>query len=114
MKNKLERLQDKYPNGHPKFIPLCLEEMELHSKKNADYARGGNPLGNFVRVSEMLRRWGYWIHPHDVALIYMLKQVDAVGNMLGNDYEGRVEGIKSRLQDISVYAKLITILYEEK
>lgn len=110
--NELDFLMDKFPHGHPKFIPMCLEEMELHSKKNYDYAHNGDPLGNFNRVSAMLEQWDYAMSPADVAFIYMLKQVDAVGNMLGQGYEGQVEGIKAKLQDISVYAKLIGILKE--
>lgn len=108
-----EMIRAKYPNGHPDFIPLCFEEMALHSEKNADYACGGDPLGNFVRVSSMLEDWGLYIPPYMVAFIYMMKQVDAIGNMLGRGYEGQVEGVVGRLQDISVYAKLIAILYEE-
>lgn len=107
-------LRKYYPHGHPDFIPKCLEEMELHSKKNKDYARGGNPLGNFNRVSEMLERFGFWCPPHMVAFIYMMKQVDAVGRMLGMGYEGEVEGVEAKLQDVSVYAKLIGILYKEQ
>ena len=110
----LTNLRVHYPYGHPEFIPLCLEEMELHSQKNADYARGGDSLGNFKRVSKTLSLWGIDCPPYVVALIYMMKQVDAVGWMLGQNYEGQVEGIKSRLQDISVYAKLIGILYKER
>ena len=104
-----------YPYGHPDFVLLCLEEMKLHSDKNKDYTSGdkGNPLGNFYRVSAFLLDWGVDIPPHLVAFAYMMKQIDAVGNMLGNDYEGKVEGIEKRLQDIAVYAKLIQILYKE-
>jgi len=105
-----EIIRVKYPNGHPDFIPMCLEEMELHSKKNADYAYGGDPLGNFTRVSDMLKSFGINLPPYAVALVYMMKQVDAVGRMIGQDYEGDVEGIDGRLEDISIYAKLIRIL----
>jgi len=112
--SEAEYLRDKFPYGHQKFIPLCLEEMDLHSRKNHDYAYSGDPLGNFHRVSDMLHTWRVNCPPWGVAFIYMMKQVDAVGNMLGNNYEGEVEGLKGRLQDISVYAKLIGILYDER
>ena len=108
-------LRHKYPYGHPDFIPACLEEIKLHSDKNRDYTGGGGDyLGNFKRVSNMLQQCGFNLAPYDVALVYMLKQVDAVINMLGQGYEGKVEGIKGRLQDISVYAKLIGILYDSR
>lgn len=109
----IAQLQKMFPHGHPDFIPTCLAEMKLHSEKNHDYAREGNPLGNFYRVAEMLQAFGYNLDPADVAFIYMLKQVDVVGRMLALGYEGQVEGIKGRLPDISVYAKLIGILCNE-
>lgn len=105
-------LRESFPHGHLKFIPLCLEEIELHSAKNADYARGGDPLGNFKRVSLMLQEWGLKLPPSVVAWIDLLKQVDAVGNMLCQGYEGEVEGVAQKLKDISVYAKLAMILHE--
>jgi len=100
--------------GHPKFQKLTEAELRLHSEKNQDYAKGGNPLGNFNRVSDMLVKWGYNVPPRDVAFIFMMKQLDAVGNMLGQGYEGRTESMNSRLMDIAVYAKLMIILGEEK
>ncbi len=108
-----ETLRARYPNGHPKFIDKCIQEMDLHSRKNADYAHDGDPLGNFKRVSQMWAAWGVDKPAHVVAFEYLMKQLDAVGNMIGNNYEGTVEGIVSKLRDISVYAKLTEILYEE-
>lgn len=108
------QLRELYPNGHPDFIPMCLKEIELHSKKNADYAHDGDPLGNFYRVSDALTQWGIKCPPSIVAFIYMMKQVDAVGQMLGREYEGQVEGVDDKLQDISVYAKLVRILHREE
>jgi len=106
-------IKAKYPYGHPDFIPLCFEEMQLHSDKNYDYAHGDDPLGNFKRVSKILKFSGINLLPYTVAWVYMMKQVDAVGRMIGTGYTGQVEGVKSRLMDISVYAKLIWLLYAE-
>jgi hypothetical protein len=103
----------KQVHGHPMFYRLCEEEAQLHAIKNQDYTKGGDPLGNFKRVSSDLEQWGIACPPYLVAFIYMMKQVDAVGNMFGQGYEGSVEGIEDRLRDISVYAKLATILYKE-
>lgn len=113
-KRALTLLAGLFQHGHPSFIPMCLEEMELHSRKNADYARGGDPLGNFYRVSDTLRSYGIDLSPAQVAFVYMMKQIDVAGRMLGQGYEGQAEGILSRLQDIGVYAKLITILRKEE
>jgi hypothetical protein len=99
--------------GHERFLNLVAEEVALHSQKNADYTSGGDPLGNFKRVAAMLDAWNVDLPPELVAFVYMLKQVDAVGNMLGQDYEGQTEDLKARLMDISVYAKLAIILHEE-
>lgn len=107
-------MKEKEFHGHPDFLKLTEDELQLHSEKNRDYARGGSPLGNFERVSDMLERWGYNIPPRDVAFIFMMKQLDAVGNMLGQNYEGQTESMNSRLMDISVYAKLMIILGKEK
>ena len=100
--------------GHPKYLELTEQELILHSLKNHDYARGGDPLGNFKRVSDTLTAWGYDMPPRDVAFMFLMKQLDAVGNMLGQGYEGKTEGINGRLMDIAVYAKLMIILGEEK
>jgi len=99
--------------GHPKFYEMVEEEAELHSCKNRDYTRGGDPLGNFKRVSAVLKIWGFDVPPEVVALIYMMKQLDATMWMLSQKYEGEVETIDSRLADVSVYAKLARILKSE-
>lgn len=115
-KRALTLLEGLYPHGHPDFISLCLEEMELHSKKNHDYAHGGDPLGNFYRVSDTLKSYGINLPPSAVAFVYMMKQVDAAGRMLGQGYEGSTEGLDGRLLDVSIYSKLIRILkkYESR
>ena len=101
--------------GHPRFKELIEEELKLHNAKNKDYARGGDPLGNFHRVSLMLNLYGAdEMTPAQVAFIYMMKQVDAAGRMLFQGYEGETEGLKGRLQDVSIYCKLTTILKEEE
>ena len=100
-------------SGHPRFKELIEQELELHNAKNRDYSRGGNPLGNFYRVSDMLHSFGIELSPAQVGFVYMMKQVDAAGRMLGQGYEGDTEGLAGRLQDISIYAKLVTILKEE-
>jgi len=71
-------LRAMFPYGHERFIELSLKEMELHSEKNYDYAHGGNPLGNFVRVANILSNYsGLKLTPAVIALIYMFKQLDS-------------------------------------
>lgn len=111
-----EILQKEYPHGHPEFIPMCIKEMELHSKKNYDYAKGGNPLGNFERVSKILALYPGLVpgSPEVVAIIYMLKQADAALWMISNKYNGGVEGIDDRLADVHVYAKIIRLILQDQ
>jgi len=110
-----EELKKEFPYGHPEFTNLTLDELDLHSRKNKDYAAGGNPLGNFVRVANILSNYPNLKlnDPTIVALVYMFKQLDATLWLLNGSREGTVEGIDDRLKDIHVYAKLARILYKE-
>ena len=102
--------------GHPDFYKMTEEENRLYSEKNKDYAQGGNPMGNFMRVGNILSNYP-GLNPKSpavVALVYMMKQLDAALWMLANKYEGEVENIDTRLQDVSIYAKLARILHKEE
>jgi len=103
-------------HGHPDFYKLTQDEIELHSAKNKDYTQGGDPLGNFKRVSAIKRLYPglEWDSPTGVCLGYMFKQLDAALWMLAQHYEGQVENIDSRLTDVHVYAKIARILHKEK
>lgn len=105
----LDQLREEFPHGHPDFLPTTLAEIELHSAKNHDYASGGDPLGNFNRVAAILALYpGLDLSDRrTVALVYALKQFDAVLWGLANKIQHKVEGLKGRLQDISVYIKII-------
>ena len=109
-------LRERYPHGHPRFIELCLKMMELHSKKNYDYAHGGNELGNFNRVSAIKKLYPGidWTTPAATALDYMLKQQDAVMWPWSQGYEGQVEGQGKRIEDIYIYWPIIRLLLEEE
>lgn len=101
--------------GHPKFYEILEELAALHSAKNEDYTKGGDPMGNFNRVAGILAQYpGLDLgKPAVVALVYMLKQLDAVLWMMCQGYEGKVEGVASRLRDVGVYALLDEILHKE-
>lgn len=102
--------------GSPVFVELTQDELRLHSEKNADYAKGGDPLGNFKRVSTILGLYPKLKldDPVVVALTYMMKQLDAALWMLAKEYEGEVENIDTRLRDVHIYAKLARILHRER
>lgn len=101
--------------GHPRFYDLTRAEEDLHERKNRDYAGGGRPMGNFERVAQILRLYPGFntATAHGVGIVYMLKQFDAMMWLLATKREGEVEGIADRLGDMSVYSKLIRIMYEE-
>jgi len=99
-------------HGHPKYLDLTEDELQLHSEKNKDYADGGDPLGNFKRVANILAQYpGLDIsNPTVVSLVYMMKQLDAALWMLCQGYEGTVESIDKRLRDAHIYIKIARIL----
>lgn len=101
--------------GHPRFYELSKMEAQLHSDKNHDYALGGDPLGNFKREAAILSLYPNLDHsdPAVVALLNMMKQLDAALWMLSNKHNPIIEGPVQRLADVSVYAKLAMILLEE-
>lgn len=111
-----EACETRYPYGHPSFVNKTLGELQLHNDKNHDYASGGDPLGNFKRVANIVAQYpGLSMRdPAVVPLIFSLKQLDAVLWGLSQGIEHKVEGPVERLRDISVYAKLTQIILEEQ
>ena len=111
----LAALKERFPHGHQDFIPALLDMMQLHSDKNHDYAGSGPPLGNFDRVAAMLKMYPNFPYdtPAGVAVIYMLKQLDAALWIMSQKIEASVEGVPARFGDIAVYSKLIPILLQE-
>ena len=105
-----EQLHELFKGGHPDYIDDTLEELDLYSRKNTDYTKGGDPFGNFKRISAILKIWGFDVPPVLVALIYSLKQQDALMWMLSQKYEGQIEGKQERFRDIGVYTKIAKIL----
>jgi len=104
--------------GHPRFHEILDDMRELHEKKNADYAGGGQEgaLGNFVRVSNIKKMYPKfdWSSPFGVAVAYYLKQLDAVMHMYEQKKKSAVgEGIPERLMDMATYAPIMIILLEE-
>lgn len=104
-----------YPHGHPAFLPTTLREIQLHSDKNHDYAKGGKPTGNFDRVAAILGQYPKLklSDPRVVALVYALKQLDAVLWGLSENITHKVEGLNDRLQDISVYSKIVMCMNQD-
>ena len=98
------------------FEQLTMQELDLYLKKNKDYTQGGDTYGNFNRVSSILALYPKLrlSNPQVVAMVYLMKQLDAILWMLNEGYEGGIENIDTRLQDVHVYAKIARLLGDEK
>lgn len=114
--NEEDTIMIDYPefHGHPMFLDLTEDELKLHSEKNRDYARHGDPLGNFKRVSAVLKAQGINLTPAQVAMVFAQKQQDAAMQMIAYGYEGDVENVDTRLRDVHIYYKIARILYAEE
>lgn len=87
--------------------------IQLHSKKNHQYAHGGPPLGNFERVAKLMemysgRKWPI-DSPITVAWMYLLKHFDAVMWDLANGQTPNDEN----LGDIAVYMNIIRCMIHD-
>ena len=116
MADLVEQVRKQFPHGHPAFLPITMAEAALHSNKNHDYAKGGPSLGNFERVAAILKMYpGLDLSDQKVvALVYALKQLDAVLWGLSSKIKHKVEGLSDRLQDISVYAKIVMCMISDE
>ena len=94
------------------YESLTLEELNLYRTKNEDYTKGGEVYGNFNRVSQIFLLYPNLrlSDPRVVCLAYLMKQLDSVLWMLNQGYEGKVENIDTRLQDVHIYAKICRLL----
>jgi len=111
-----EEFKKLFKHGHPLFYDIIIDNCQLHNDKNRDYATLEDPLGNFTRVGKWAKEYGLITEGYEatkIALLYALKQWDAVLKLLRDNQKGRVEGIPERLNDISVYSVIARILYEE-
>lgn len=98
-------------NGSPRFYEL-LEKIALtHAKKNADYAKKGDPLSN-LKSSEK-----YFLVPAYIGTaIRMADKWERFTNLIRKGKEGpavKTESIKDTLEDLAVYSLLEIILIEE-
>ena len=94
------------------YEQLTTEEINLYRAKNKDYTQGGDVFGNFKRVASILSLYPKLnlANPQVVAMVYLMKQLDAALWMLSEGYEGEVETIDTRLADVGVYTKLCRLL----
>lgn len=105
-------------HGHPQVYEILRRLAQLHSDKNTDYAAGGPPLGNFERVGQWITTYQLWKLAQTrpalfTSICYLLKQLDAVFDMLGKQREAVVESVPKKLDDVAVYSIIAQVLYEE-
>ena len=103
-------------SGHPMFYKLLRRMGGTHDVKNKDYARGGDPVGNFKRVSAIKKLYPNidWSTATATAIDYMLKQLDCALWMLDQKFEGDVEGYEKRMIDVANYSLLSVINKKEE
>jgi len=102
--------------GHPLFYKLTEQDIEVHNKKNYQYASEKDPLGNFKRVGRLCHKiLNNPNVPDDlkVSMVFMAKQIDAVYDIIGEGKTNTVEAVEDKFRDISVYAKINNIIYQE-
>ncbi len=95
------------------FEELTQKELELYRIKNKDYTGNqGDIYGNFNRVAKIFSLYPNLklSDPRVVCLTYLMKQLDATLWMLNQGYEGEVENIDTRLQDVTIYSKICRLL----
>ncbi len=104
-------LKELFPYGHPEFIPLLMQVMQLHSDKNFDYAGGGDPLGNFDRVADFFGMYPNF--PTDkseaIPIINAQKQIDCICWSICQHKDPKVEKLSRRSMDVVVYYLILTI-----
>jgi hypothetical protein len=108
-------LKEKSPTD-PRFFESLNRVAELYSKKNHDYTKGGSRFGGFERPAKILSMYPNLdtSRPEVVAIIYMLKQLDAVLWGLNSSIDHKVEGFGPRLDDITTYSQLVKLILEDK
>lgn len=88
---------------------MAISLMELHSKKNENYAGGGESLGNFNRVANMMRSYPNLEQgdPAVAAIGMVVKQIDNVLWALNTQRFYSEETVDEHLADIAVYMLIL-------
>jgi hypothetical protein len=103
-------------HGHPKFLEIIAELIELHSVKNRQYAGKSDPLGNFRRGSNICyKTYGsFRDDPYRAQIAYALnlvsKQVDGVAEIVGESKEGTWDSLYEKLRDYAVYFAIMMVI----
>ena len=93
-------------HGDPRFYALLEEIAALHSKKNHDYAKDGEPLSNFHRSAS------FGIEPWKGILVRMSDKWSRIEE-LSKGKEPQNESLRDSLIDNAVYSLLCILLLED-
>ena len=109
--------EEKDYGGHPLFKPVCEELVNLHGKKNHQYATKENPLDNFEEGAQFCKH----LMSKDAKnkkltylLTLMAKQSLAVNKIVGSGQTDTLESVEDKLRDIAIYSIIGIIMCREK
>ena len=97
------------------FFQIVEELKALHSEKNRQYATKDNPLANFKRTGNLIKKFlKPEINPTLAScLSLMSKQIDGVYEIVGENKKGTYDSLEDKLKDISTYCILAIIINRE-
>jgi len=102
--------------GHTEFYKVCEELMDLHSRKNYQYATVDNPLGNFNRCGDMTKiLFKPEVDPSlAILLAYMSKQWDGVLQMVGLGKSEVCDQLEDKFFDLACYSIIAIVKIRER
>jgi hypothetical protein len=99
----------------PKFFDELVKSADIHNRKNLNYAGNGtDPFKNFRECEKLAcpyckRKIPAWVG----VMIRMTDKYSRMTNLLGGIDDMVGESVKDTDLDLSIYAKIFKILYEE-
>lgn len=94
--------------GHPRFYELLETIADLHDRKNANYAKDGDPLSNFRMCEE------FGVPATMGTMVRISDKYSRITQLMKGKKDEVGESIKDTLQDMAVYCLLEIILIEEE
>lgn len=95
------------PEDHPLYDALK-RIVDMFNRKNSDYALNVDPWSNFRSLA------GYFdLHPHEVALFYVMMKADRLKTLRKDDKEPLNEAVSDTYLDMAVYALIMYALFLE-
>lgn len=103
-------MTNKEYSGHPNFYKVLEEVKDLHDIKNRQYASSDNPLGNFFRGSQIVKKLFHpdlQKDPYRLALAYCVvlstKQFDGLIELVAENKTNTPDSLQEKMRDVLVY-----------